>query len=285
MRFGGFVWSLIPSLLVSLPLTSAQAADQIDCPDTSLTSYLVAIIDLLYSNGLTTYEQLLASLSESDSGYQLLQSWYSDQTITLLVPTDSAFQAAGIAPPFDTLGEEEITDLVALHTLVGTWSYDHLPGTPEHGIASTFMSVKGHMNVTNVNTNASQVMVMQQGDQSAVTIRMPTGNTTNWGWQIDTSNTELWNVVILPIGEVSTPHRCTTVTPDVIHPNQTPPSFLPHAILYIQYTADPHTDRSIPTKVVRRIDHPHDIPLDIWSTRPCQSARFGRRCTTTRSAD
>ncbi|CAD6577846.1 MAG: hypothetical protein TREMPRED_002048 [Tremellales sp. Tagirdzhanova-0007] len=172
-----------------------------DGMDGSLSTYLVALIDALYNNGLTTFEQLLASLSETDSGYSLLDSWYSDATFTLLAPTDAAFQAANIYPPFSGMSGLAMTDLVALHTLSGTWTYDNLPDSPMHGIASTSLSIQAYMN-SSTQSPANQALILQQGDQGDVSVRMVVGNGTTWSGPIDLSGTALTNIVVLPVDTV-----------------------------------------------------------------------------------
>ena len=196
--------SLLPIslFLILVPTVLAGADDQLTCPDGSLSTYLVALIDALYNNGLTTFEQLLASLSETDSGYSLLDSWYSDQTFTLLAPTDAAFQAANIHPPFSSMGELAMTDLVALHTLSGKWTYDQLPDSPMHGIASTSLSVQAYLN-SSTQSPAEQALILQQGDKGDVSVRMPVGNGTTWSGPIDLSGTALTNIVVLPVDTVS----------------------------------------------------------------------------------
>jgi uncharacterized surface protein with fasciclin (FAS1) repeats len=196
---------LITTFLLSLFLATihvnGQAGVELDCPDTDLTTYLLTLIDTLYANGLTTFEQLIAQVSASDSGYDLLEGWYTGGTITLLVPTDQAFQKANLLPPFDKVPASSLTDLLALHTLEGDLQFDTLPQAPTHGIGSTRMSMRTHMNSTTV-SDANQVMVMQRGDSGAVTLRLPTGNATSWGWEIPTANTVIANIIIIPIDTV-----------------------------------------------------------------------------------
>jgi len=203
----GSTKNILPLLLLLLPFaclipsTHAQAAD-IVCPDDStLTSFLLALIDTLYANGLTHYESLIAKASESDEGYDLLSSWYTDESLTLFVPTDAAFQAAGIVPPFDTLSDKAITDTIALHTVSGRWDYNALPQAPAKGFADTQLTLAGLMNST-MDTEAKVPLVLQQGEQRAISVRLATGNATTWGWVIQGEN-EVWNVVIIPIDTVS----------------------------------------------------------------------------------
>ena len=193
------------SLLALLPLFSAPVLaqdDQLDCPDGTLTTYLISLIDTLYNNGLTIYEELLAKISETDQGYKLLSSWYSDTSLTLLIPTDSAFQMAGIWGPFNDQTTQTLVDIIALHTLQGTWAYENLPNSPLHGVASTLLSVAEHANST-TQSGAFQAMVMQQGDGNAVVVKTAYGNTTTWSGALDLGGTGLNNMVVLPVDHVS----------------------------------------------------------------------------------
>lgn len=192
---------LLLGLTSIIPSVRAQAAD-VDCPDSTLTSYLLTLIDTLYANGLTHYESLLATLSESDSGYDLLTSWYSDDSLTLFVPTDAAMQSAGIVPPFDKLTEKEITDMVALHTVSGKWEYGNLPASPAKGFADSLLTLKELMNDTKVDSKAHAPLVLQQADQGSMSIRLASGNSTTWGWAIN-GEKENYNLVIIPIDTVS----------------------------------------------------------------------------------
>jgi hypothetical protein len=193
--------TLLPLLPFLLPLTSAQAQDTLECPDSTLTTYLLSLIDVLYANGLTTYETLLATISATDSGYTLLESWYSDQTFTLFPPSDSAFQKAGIQPPFDNLSEDYLTGLVALHAVGGNWEYGNLPESPMHGIGVTQLGLRGWDN-SSVSSEAFQVAVLQQGDGGCVVSRMVVGNGTTWSGPVDLTGSELTNLVVLPIDTV-----------------------------------------------------------------------------------
>lgn len=183
-----------------LPGAVAQKVE-VECPDSSLTSFLLSLLDTLYANGLTNFESLLAKASESDRGYDALESWYTDDQITLFVPTDAAFQGAGIVPPFDMLSEKAIADLVALHTVSGTWKYDVLPESPAKGFADTHLSAKAYLNAT-ANSTARVPLVLQQGDQGAISVRLAFGNATTWGWVIQGEG-EIWNIVIIPVDTVS----------------------------------------------------------------------------------
>jgi len=189
-------------LLSLLLATSFAQEDNLDCPDTSLTSFLVTLIDHCYSNGLTYFEQLLAALSESDSGYALLESFYTSSSLTILAPTDKAFQAANINPPFASLTEDWMTGLVALHVLKGNWAHDSLPGSPLPAVASSQLGIGWWLNETGVSA-ADQAVVLQQADGGCVSVRMAQDNATSWSSPIDLSGTSLSNLVVLPINAVS----------------------------------------------------------------------------------
>ena len=185
------VFSAVPS--------QAQVTE-VDCPDSTLTTYLLALLDTLYANGLTHFETLLAAISESDAGYELLESWYTDDKLTLFVPTDAAFQNAGIVPPFDTLGADELANIVALHVANGSWPYSSLPQSPNKGIASTLLGAQRYLN-SSVESPAYIPLVLQQGENQAISVRLATGNATTWGWQIEGEG-EIDNLVIVPVDTV-----------------------------------------------------------------------------------
>ena len=190
------------SLLASLSPSAAQA--DIVCDDSGLQTYLLDLIDGAYNNGLTIFEQLIASLSESDAGLALPETLHgSNETFTILAPTDKAFQNAGIGPPFADQGPTYLLDLVELHTLSGQWTYDKLPQSPTHAIASTQMGMQAYLN-SSVSTSAKQAMVLQQGNGGNVVVRMVVGNGTTWSGPLDLSGTSVDNLIILPIDTVST---------------------------------------------------------------------------------
>lgn len=194
------VTSLCLLAVASLPGAAAQQIE-VDCPDSSLTSFLLALLDTLYENGLTHFESLLAKASESDLGYDALESWYTDDQITLFVPTDAAFQTAGLVPPFDMMSEKAIADTIALHTVSGTWGFDALPQSPAKGFADTHLSAKSYLNAT-ADSRAMIPLVLQQGDQGAISVRLASGNGTTWGWVIQGQG-QIWNLVLIPVDTVS----------------------------------------------------------------------------------
>ncbi|RSH88668.1 hypothetical protein EHS25_002895 [Saitozyma podzolica] len=196
---------LFPLLLSSLlPFLSGTVAqdDNIECSDSSLQTYLVSLIDVLYANGLTIYEDLLAEIVQADSGYDLLSSFESATSLTLLVPTDAAFQTAGIWSPFADQGETDLANLVAYHTLSGGWNYSSFPGSPSHGVASTMLGMASYANDTTSGSEAMQAMILMQGEGGTIVENSIYGNATTWGNPLDLSGTGLNNLVILPINTV-----------------------------------------------------------------------------------
>lgn len=170
---------LFPLLLSSLiPFLSGTAAqdDNIECSDSSLQTYLVSLIDVLYANGLTIYESLLAEIVQADSGYDLLSSFESSTSLTLLVPTDAAFQTAGIWSPFADQGETDLVNLVAYHTLSGSWNSSSLPGSPSHGVASTMLGMAAYANDTTSGSEAMQAMILMQGQGGTIVENSIYGN-------------------------------------------------------------------------------------------------------------
>ncbi|KAK8854836.1 hypothetical protein IAR55_003575 [Kwoniella newhampshirensis] len=227
---------LLPLLLLSSTVSGQD--DQLTCPDGDLTAYLIALIDTLYWNGLTTFEELIVHLSETDAGYDLLHSLYSSGSkTTILVPTDSAFQQAGIWPPFDTPSslsnsssgpsssgqaggsdpDDWLVDLLSLHTLQGDWSFDSLPSNGGNGITSTWLSMKDEMNDTSSQSQAFQAVAMRRGqDGASVVIDGWWGNGTTWSGPVRNGgdNGVLDNLVLLPVNEVlsSPPNLSTALT-------------------------------------------------------------------------
>lgn len=266
-------------LLATLPLifllfstliirVEGQAA-QVDCPDSNLTTYLLALIDTLYNNGLTYYESLLATLSESDDGYRLLESWYTDHDhLTLFAPTDAAFQQAGLAPPFGSLSSKAIVGIVAYHAAMGHWGYASLPEAPKKGFADTMLRLKDWVDPTAaVNSAAHAPLVLQQGDKGAISIRLATGNATTWGWVIN-GGKDVWNVDIIPIDTVRPLARRSRLfpcpTPDVL-------SLIP--------------GHAAPAETVASVNTRNDLAVDQGSPRVPEGAGQRRWGETTRAAD
>lgn len=236
---------LSPSLLlcflhlplhISLAQTTATPPVTLECDNTSLTTYLLSLPDLLYANGLTVYEDLLMAVAQSDDGYDKLLELFSAPSVTLLVPTDSAFHDAGIGPPFpssdpnssngngDGQGKGGIVDVFAFHALQGNWD-KMAAGT--RGVASTLMTMKEGMGGDGIATTGSggasasgngnggqeayQAMVLQRGndDDGKISIRMAVGNGTTWSGPLDMSGHEvLSNLVVMPVDKVSEAMRC-----------------------------------------------------------------------------
>ncbi|WVN90236.1 uncharacterized protein L203_105472 [Cryptococcus depauperatus CBS 7841] len=198
--------SILPLLFLPLlPLTPTVLAqnDKIDCPDTDLATYLISLIDVLFANGLTTSEEYIVHLSQTDEGYQLLENLYmSQKTWTFLAPTDEAWQKANIWPPFGGVTDQWGAELLALHALQGEWSSAVLPSSGV-GIASTFLQMKDEMNATSSNSQAYQAVVMDPGHDGSVIVDGWWGNGTSWSGFMDTSSSQaLKNVKILPIDTV-----------------------------------------------------------------------------------
>ena len=189
---------LLPLLALLLP---GQAEDALDCEDQTLSTYLTSLLDLLYDQGLSTFENLVVSLSSTDSGYALLERWAYADSITLLVPTDDAFAAANYSSDLSGWSEWALTDLGALHTIQGSWGYSSLPNAPLHGIASSLLNLTSAVNGTG--TAATQAVVMSQGDDNAVTVEGLDSNGTSWTSAVDGSNYGLTNLVVLPVSAVS----------------------------------------------------------------------------------
>ncbi|OCF42748.1 hypothetical protein I317_03479 [Kwoniella heveanensis CBS 569] len=198
----GLLCVLSPRILLSV---SAQNDDLI-CPDASLTEYLIALIDVLFANGLTVYENLIVHYSELDNGYQLLHDLYtSGEKVTMLVPTDSAWGEVGIWPPFVGLTDDWGVELGELHALRGDISYASLPESG-HNIASTWLSLASEYNLTDDGSisNARQAVSLARSDNNAIVIDGWWGNASSWSGPVDTSSqgSALSNLVILPIDQV-----------------------------------------------------------------------------------
>ncbi|WWD19016.1 hypothetical protein CI109_103473 [Kwoniella shandongensis] len=210
--------SLLPLvLLLSTPALAQD--DQLTCPDANLTEYLISLIDTLYWNGLTTFEEFVVALSETDNGYEYLQSLYtSGQKNTILVPTDAAFQAAGIwssshsnsSSALSAVGNEEwLVDLISLHTLQGDWNPSSIDFQGGGGgvIASTWLSTKDEMNNTTSQSQAFQAVVLIKGgdgDGSGLQVDGWWVNGTTWSGPVTNggSGGVLNNLVLLPIDTV-----------------------------------------------------------------------------------
>ncbi|KAL7422999.1 hypothetical protein Q5752_002297 [Cryptotrichosporon argae] len=206
------VFALLLALLGPLSILAA-AQDVVECPDDSLTTYLVSLLDVLYSSSLSIYEQLVVSVSETDGGYDLLLSLYnSTATSTLLPPSDAAFAAAGITG-FDGWAEADILDLFALHVFKGTQD-DTVPAYPLDGIGTTYLSIAAQMNST-TRSDADQVVVLV-ANGTGVSVVQASSNVSSWSTQVDVSNAGLGNIAILPLdGLLSAPPNITTALSDL----------------------------------------------------------------------
>ncbi|ORX38564.1 hypothetical protein BD324DRAFT_608003 [Kockovaella imperatae] len=183
------------------PLVPAQA-DDLECDDNDLATYLLSVIDSAYDSGLTIFEQYIAALSEKETGYTYLESLHESNNVnTLLAPTDEAFNKAGISPPFNSLSEQELVDLIEFHTLEQDWTYINLPQSPDHAIASTLLNIKNHLNST-VDSTATAAMILQQGDGGNVAVRLAVGNGTTWKAPLNLDWAGITNLKVLPINTV-----------------------------------------------------------------------------------
>jgi hypothetical protein len=181
-------------------ITPALSQTGLECPDGDLQTYLLALIDALYAHGLTGYEDIVVSLSETDAGYQLLESLYTAPLLTILPPVDSALHLAGIQAPYTNLGNDTLANLFAFHTLQGDWGYDKLPKGPLKGVANSTLGMTGS---DGGSSDTFKGQVMQQGDEGRVSIRMVVGNSTSWSGNIDMSPYPvLSNLRILPVDAV-----------------------------------------------------------------------------------
>ncbi|WVQ68127.1 uncharacterized protein L199_006333 [Kwoniella botswanensis] len=199
--------SIIPFLTILstlLPTSLAQLDTDIICPDGSLTEYLTSMMDVLFVNGLTTFEQLIVHWSETDMGYEFLLDLYnSGQKLTVLVPTNDAFQESGIVSPFEGLTEDWGTELGELHLLQGEWTYDQIPQSG-HAVAATSLLLANELNSTDVQSNAYQAMVLERGNDNSVIVNGWWGNATSTSGPLDLSGAGglLDNLIILPIDQV-----------------------------------------------------------------------------------
>ena len=192
--------SLFVPLLAALSPTPVRCQTDIECPDGDLQTYLLALIDALYAHGLTGFEDLVVSLSETDAGYQLLESLYTAPFLTILPPVDSALSLAGIQAPYTNLGNDTLANLFAYHTLQGDWEYDKLPQGPLKGVANSTLGMSGN---DGGSPDSFKGQVMQQGDEGRVSIRMVVGNSTSWSGTVDLSPYPvLDNLRILPVDAV-----------------------------------------------------------------------------------
>ncbi|WVQ81905.1 hypothetical protein IAT38_004032 [Cryptococcus sp. DSM 104549] len=196
--------STLSTLILPLLLTSPAALgqdDQIECDDSDLATYLIALIDTLYANGLTTSEELIVHLAETDEGYNLLEQLYvSSDPFTFLAPTDSAFQAANIWPPFANMADHWGAGLLGLHSLQGEWDADKLPDSGV-GVASSWLSMKDELNAT-AGAATYQAVVMSKGDGGSVIVDGWWGNGSTWGGWLDNGNDVLDNTRVLPVDTV-----------------------------------------------------------------------------------
>lgn len=204
MRF--VLSALLPALLALAPTAISQT--DLECPDGDLQTYLLALIDALYWNGLTAFEDFIVHLSETDEGYALLEAIYTAPYLTLIPPVDSAFQMAGLQAPYTNVGNGSLVDLLAYHTLQGDWGYEKLPPGPMKGVANSSLLFEGSQ-------GSYKGQVLQQGDGGALSVRMAVGNSTSWSGPLDLSPyAVLDNLKIIPIDNVCSPWSQCLDPPD-----------------------------------------------------------------------
>ena len=88
------------SLVLSPLLTRAQAPEDglLECDDTNLVPYLTGVIDGLWANGLTRFEELVVKSLESEEAYAIWENlFYTQEQVTLFAPTDDVGQPPSIA--------------------------------------------------------------------------------------------------------------------------------------------------------------------------------------------
>lgn len=195
------------SLLTFIPFSNSQTI--LECPEADLSAYLLQLIDLLYANGLTTFESLLAEISGTDSGYSLLSSIFtSTGTTTILVPTDSAFQLAGVWAPFGSQSPEYLVDLFGLHSLEGHYGFNEIIGDGMIVGKSLMRIDKDVKNGTATGGSGGwqENVVMKKGEKGQVVVKTALGDITSWSGPAHLDGYDLLdNIVILPIDHVSSP--------------------------------------------------------------------------------
>lgn len=190
--------SFILPFLLATPSVVSQA--DLECPNGDLQTYLLALIDVLYDNGLTAFEDFIVHLSETDEGYELLEAIYTAPFLTILPPVDSAFQIAGLQSPYSNVGNGSLVDLLSYMTLQGDWGYDKLPQGPLKAVANSSLILSGSIGDAQ---STFKGQVLQQGEGGMVSVRMAVGNSTSWAGSIDLSPyPTLDNLRILPVDTV-----------------------------------------------------------------------------------
>ena len=194
---------MLASIILPFLLATASVVSQADleCPNGDLQTYLLALVDALYYNGLTAFEDFIVHLSETDTGYELLEAIYTAPYLTILSPVDSAFQLAGLQAPFSNVENGTLVGLLSWHTLQGDWGYDKLPQGPLKGVANSSLILSGS---TGDAQSTFKGQVLQQGEGGAVSVRMIVGNSTSWAGPLHLSPYPvLDNLKILPVDTVS----------------------------------------------------------------------------------
>lgn len=163
--------SLLASTL--LPAAAQQSPLQVDCSD-GLGDYLNALLTVLHSKGYTQMETAIATLSETQAGYDVLEQIYNNAAAGseyLLVPTNAAFSAGGVDP--SVLQPVDLYDLVAYH-FVGALGGSGLAadaGTAGsgHAIMASYLDTTDAANATEKVVVNSQSQVLLTGKTAQVT--------------------------------------------------------------------------------------------------------------------
>lgn len=180
----------------------------LECPNEDLTAYLLQLIDALYANGLTTFGSLLAEITSHESGYQLLSSIFTSTTITtILVPTDSALQSAGIWAPFGDQSPEYLVDLFGLHSLQGHYGYNELPSDGLE-VVKSLMRVDKTIPQNGTGTGGGggwqENIVLRKGMEGKLVVKTALGDIGTWSGPAHLDGYDLLdNIVLLPVDHVS----------------------------------------------------------------------------------
>lgn len=158
-----------------LPAAAQQSPLQVDCSD-SLGNYLNALLTVLHTNGYTQMETAIATLSETQAGYDVLELIYNNAgsgSEYLLVPTNAAFTAGNV--DVSALQPVDLYDLVAYH-FVGALGGSGIAadaGTAGsgHAIMASYLDTSDSANATEkvVVNSASQVLLTGKAAQITTT--------------------------------------------------------------------------------------------------------------------
>jgi hypothetical protein len=131
-------------------VTAQQSPLQVDC-ENDLDVYINALLTVLHNAGYTSFETALATLSETQAGYDLLdalsRATNDGDHEYLFVPTNDAFSAAGLNAT--SLDPVAVYDLVAYHLVSspsgkdGKGIVEDLSSTPSnHVVVSSYLDVE-----------------------------------------------------------------------------------------------------------------------------------------------